>query len=113
MQMKQKLAVRSGFIPLSLLLILGAAAIVDLFFFYTSRDGRAFGRSNESSIGGWAVEQTKGGLKISVNLNTPLFRNSRGASLQIRDGELDREFELDPNQKSGTLFYSPRTGNCT
>jgi hypothetical protein len=26
---------------------------------------------------------------------------------------LDREFDLDSNQKSGTLFYSPRTGNCT
>jgi hypothetical protein len=26
---------------------------------------------------------------------------------------LDREFELDPKQKAGTLFYSPRTENCT
>jgi hypothetical protein len=109
MQKKQKLDFRSGFIPLFLLLILGAAAAGLIFVLYTTGDLRAFGRSSTSPVGGWAVEQTGSGLKISWNLDSPLFRNSRGAALQIRDGELDREFELDPKQKAGTLFYSPRT----
>jgi hypothetical protein len=113
MQKKQKLDFRSGFIPLFLLLILGAAAAGLIFVLYTTGDLRAFGRSSTSPVGGWAVEQTGSGLKISWNLDSPLFRNSRGAALQIRDGELDREFELDPKQKAGTLFYSPRTENCT
>jgi hypothetical protein len=113
MQKKQKLGFRSGFIPFFLLLILGAAAAVLIFVLYTMGDLRAFGRSSTSPVGGWAVEQTGSGLKISWNLDSPLFRNSRGAALQIRDGELDREFELDPNQKAGTLYYSPRTENCT
>jgi hypothetical protein len=111
--MQQKLGFRSGFIPLFLLLILGAAAAGLIFVLYTMGDLRAFGRSGASTVGGWAVEQTGSGLKISWNLDSPLFRNSRGAALQIRDGQLDREIELDPKQKAGTLFYSPLTENCT